>query len=208
LPKSYEDTQFNNCTGGKKMNQTHSSLVSQIWPETRSHVLRNIVLAVAGSIVVAVAAQINVPMIPIPMTLQTFAVLAIGMAYGARLSAATLILYMFEGMAGLPVFAQMKSGLATVLGPSGGYIIGFIFAAALLGYLAERGWRRGTVKAAAATIICGALIYVPGLIWLHSFAADWSQTLEWGLTPFVLGDTIKAVLAALMIRSLGMLTGV
>ncbi|MBZ0261358.1 MAG: biotin transporter BioY [Hyphomicrobiales bacterium] len=187
------------------MNLVHSNLASRIWPETRSLLLRNIVLAVAGTIVVAVAAQINVPMIPVPMTLQTLAVLAVGMAYGARLGAATLVLYMLEGMAGLPVFAQMKSGLATVTGPSGGYIVGFIFAAGLLGLLAERGWDRGVFKAIAATVICGALIYLPGLLWLHSFAADWGQTLHWGLTPFIIGDPIKAVLAALLIRSAGML---
>jgi BioY family len=100
------------------MNPPHANLVCLIWPETKNNVLRNVVLAVAGSVVVAVAAQINVPMIPVPMTLQTLAVLAIGMSYGARLGAATLTLYMLEGMAGLPVFAQMKSGVATVMGPS------------------------------------------------------------------------------------------
>lgn len=188
------------------MKQTYSNLASQIWPGARSQMLRNTVLMVAGTIVVAVAAQINVPMIPVPMTLQTFAVLAIGMAYGARLGAATLFLYMLEGMAGLPVFAEMKSGLATVTGPSGGYIVGFILAAAVLGYLAERGWDRDVFKAVAAAAICGALIYVPGLAWLYAFAADWSQTLEWGLTPFIIGDLIKAVLAALLIKYAGRLT--
>jgi biotin transport system substrate-specific component len=183
------------------MNQTHSKLVNQIWPGTRTQILPNILLAVAGTLVIAAAAQINIPMIPVPMTLQTFAVLAIGMAYGARLGAATLILYMLEGMVGLPVFSQMKSGLATITGPSGGYIVGFILAATILGFLAERGWDRSVFRTVAAAVICGALIYVPGLAWLHSFTSGWAQTLEWGLTPFVLGDLIKAVLAALMIRS-------
>jgi biotin transport system substrate-specific component len=187
------------------MNPPHANLVCLIWPETKNNVLRNVVLAVAGSVVVAVAAQINVPMIPVPMTLQTLAVLAIGMSYGARLGAATLTLYMLEGMAGLPVFAQMKSGVATVMGPSGGYIVGFILAAGLIGYLVERGWGRGVFRAIAVTLMCGALIYVPGLAWLHSFAANWNQTLEWGLTPFVFGDVVKAVLAALMIRSVGLM---
>ena len=187
------------------MNQTHLNLASQLWPETSSALLRNTVLALSGSIVVAVAAQINVPMIPVPMTLQTFAVLAIGMAYGARLGAATLLLYLLEGMAGLPVFAEMKSGLVAVTGPSGGYIVGYILAAGILGFLAERGLTRGILKAVAATTLCGALIYVPGLLWLHGFAADWSQTLEWGLTPFILGDLIKATLAALLLGSARML---
>jgi biotin transport system substrate-specific component len=187
------------------MSPPHANLVCLIWPETKNNVLRNVVLAVAGSVVVAVAAQINVPMIPVPMTLQTLAVLAIGMSYGARLGAAALTLYMLEGMAGLPLFAQMKSGVATVMGPSGGYIVGFILAAGLIGYLVERGWARDVFRAIAATLKCGALIYVPGLAWLHGFAANWNQTLEWGLTPFVFGDVVKAVLAALMIRSVGLL---
>ena len=87
---------------------------------------RNILLAVAGSLIVAVAAQVTVPLPVVPLTLQTLAVLAIGAAYGARLGAGTLALYAAEGAAGLPVFAQMKAGAAVIAGPTGGYIIGFI----------------------------------------------------------------------------------
>ena len=158
---------------------------------------RNILLAVAGSLIVAVAAQVTVPLPVVPLTLQTLAVLAIGAAYGARLGAGTMALYAIEGAAGLPVFAQMKAGTAVIAGPTGGYIIGFIIAAALVGYLAERNWDRSLVKMFVAAILGAIVLYIPGLLWLHQFASGWPQTMEWGLTPFVAGDLVKAALVAL-----------
>ena len=177
---------------------TSTTLASRLWPQVNSNtILRNIVLAVLGSAVVAIAAQVNVPMYPVPMTLQTLAVLAIGAAFGARLGAATLALYAVEGAAGLPVFAQMKAGVAVIAGPSGGYIIGFILAAALVGYLAERGWDKNMGKMIVASLLGAVVLYIPGLIWLHNAAPDWATTFAWGLTPFVVGDIAKALLAAL-----------
>lgn len=175
-----------------------TTLANRVWPQANANgLVRNAALAIAGSLLVALAAQINIPMYPVPMTLQTLAVLAIGAAFGARLGAATLALYAVEGAVGLPFFAQMKSGLATISGPSGGYIIGFILAAALVGYLAERGWDKSIPKMIAASLLGAVVLYIPGLVWLHNVAADWAQTFEWGLTPFVVGDIVKAVLAAL-----------
>jgi biotin transport system substrate-specific component len=175
-----------------------STIANLVWPQTNSNMLlRNIALAVIGSIVVAIAAQINIPMVPVPMTLQTLAVLAIGAAFGARLGAATLALYAVEGAAGIPVFAQMKAGTAVIAGPTGGYIIGFIIAAALVGYLAELGWSRNIVKMIGAALLGAVVLYIPGLIWLHQFANGWAQTLEWGITPFILGDILKAIIAGL-----------
>ncbi len=177
---------------------TSSILANQIWQPTQSLLsVRNVVLAVLGSLVVAVAAQINIPMVPVPMTLQTLAVLSIGAAFGGRLGAATLALYAVEGAAGLPVFAQMKAGAAVIAGPTGGYIVGFILAAAVVGYLAEQGWSRNFVKMIAASLLGAIVLYVPGLVWLHQFANGWAQTFEWGITPFIYGDILKAVIAAL-----------
>jgi biotin transport system substrate-specific component len=180
-------------------NMTGSTiLANQLWPQTNSNTLaRNVVLAVVGSLIVALAAQINIPMVPVPMTLQTLAVLGVGAAYGSRLGAASLGLYALEGAVGLPVFAEMKAGTAVIAGPTGGYIIGFILAAALLGYLAEQGWSRSIPKMIAASLLGAIVLYVPGLIWLHQFANGWAQTFEWGVTPFVLGDIVKAAIAAL-----------
>ncbi|MDE2384549.1 MAG: biotin transporter BioY [Alphaproteobacteria bacterium] len=174
----------------------HTTLAQRVTPLGNS-TLRNILLAVAGSLVIAVAAQVTVPLPVVPITLQTLAVLAVGAAYGARLGAATLALYAVEGAAGLPVFAQFKAGPAVIAGPTGGYILGFILAAALVGYLAEKGWDRSLPKMFLAAMLGAVVLYVPGLVWLHQFANGWAQTLEWGLTPFLLGDLVKAALAAL-----------
>ena len=129
------------------MNTASPTLANRLWPAASSkQLLRAALLAILGSALVTVCAQVNVPMVPVPMTLQTLAVLAIGGAYGSRLGAATLALYALEGAVGLPVFAQFKAGPAILMGPTGGYIIGFIAAAGLVGFLAERGFDRNVLK--------------------------------------------------------------
>jgi biotin transport system substrate-specific component len=161
-----------------------------------------------------------VPMYPVPMTLQTLAVLGIGVAYGARLGAATLLLYAIEGAIGLPFFAGGKSGLFDAkldyLLPSGsmGYVIGFILAAWLVGKLVESGWANSLGKSALAALIGGALLYVPGVIWLAIWAAKTqnmdaataaTSALSWGLYPFIIGDAIKAVLAGVGVPAIASL---
>ena len=196
-------------------------LANRLWPQTQSSSLvRNIILAVIGSLIVAGAAQITVPMYPVPMTLQTLAVLGIGAAYGARLGAASLILYAIEGAAGLPFFAGGKSGVfdgkLDYLFPSGsmGYVVGFIIAAWLVGKLVESGWANSLTKTALAGLIGGALLYVPGLIWLAiwasktlgmDFATATSSALSWGLYPFVAGDVLKALLAGIGVPAIAAL---
>ncbi len=170
-----------------------SLLSDRLWPAAGSGLARNVVLAVVGSLIVAAAAQVNVPMIPVPMTLQTLAVLAIGAAYGARLGAATLALYALEGAVGLPVFAEMKSGIML---PSFGYVLGFIAAAYVVGYLAERGWDRSIPKMFAAMLLGAVVLYVPGLLWLGAWVGSASNAIAWGLTPFIAGDLVKAAVAA------------
>lgn len=188
-----------------------TTLASRIWPQAGANgLVRNIALAIIGSLIVAGAAQITVPMYPVPVTLQTLAVLGIGAAYGARLGAATLILYAIEGAIGLPFFAGGKSGLFDAkldyLLPSGsmGYIVGFILAAWLVGKLIESGWANSFVKSAAAAIIGGAALYIPGIIWLAIWASKTmnmdaatatTSALSWGLYPFIIADVIKAMLA-------------
>lgn len=172
-------------------------LASRVWPATNTGSLgRAVVLAVLGSIFVGLAAQISVPMIPVPMTLQTLAVLAVGGAYGMRLGAATLALYAVEGAAGLPVFANFSGGFHVIAGPTGGYILGFVLAAALVGYLVEKGWGANVVKLCGAMLLGAAVLYVPGLLWLAKFTGA-ADALGYGLYPFVIGDIVKAVLAAL-----------
>lgn len=197
-----------NIRGNVEMNTGNITLAARLWPATTSNWARAALLAVCGSLVVAAAAQISVPMFPVPMTLQTLAVLGVGAAYGSRLGAATLALYALEGLVGLPFFAGGQAGFYQdgVLISSGGYIIGFIVAAALVGWLAEKGWVRSPVKMVAAAVMAGVILYVPGLIWLAVWAAKTQSmdtgtaiqaAISWGLIPFVLGDVIKAVVAGL-----------
>ena len=170
----------------------------------------------AFALFVALCAQVAVrlPWTPVPITGQTFAVLVAGGALGAWRGAGSLTIYMLLGIA-LPVFAPGASptdgtwdahfilpwsgsnGLVWSLS-SGGYIVGFILAAALVGWLAERGWdRRQWVH--LAMFLGNVLLYVPGLLWLNIDAAegDWAKTLEWGLYPFIVGDLMKLMLASL-----------
>jgi biotin transport system substrate-specific component len=196
------------------------TLANRIWPEAKaSNLVRNIVLAVAGSLLVAAAAQITVPMWPVPMTLQTLAVLGVGAAYGARLGGATLLLYAIEGAVGLPFFAGGKSGIADAkldyFLPAGsmGYVVGFILAALLVGKLVESGWASTFLKTVLATIAGAVVLYVPGLIWLAIWAAKtqgmdasaaMQAAIDWGLTPFLFGDAIKAVVAGLAVPAAGL----
>jgi len=181
-----------------------STLALTIWPvasdgRPATAVVRNVVLAVVGSLLLWASAKVHVPFYPVPMTMQTFVVLALGMAYGWRLGAATVILYLAEGALGLPVFSgtpEKGLGLAYLAGSTGGYLFGFVLAAAACGWLAERGWDRGALTTALAMLIGNVLIYIPGLLWLGSLFGWDKPILAWGLFPFVLGDAVKVALAA------------
>jgi biotin transport system substrate-specific component len=137
-------------------------------------------------------------------------VLAMGMAFGSRLAAATFALYLFEGALGLPVFAgtpEKGIGLAYMMGPTGGYLVGQFLAATVVGWLGERGWDRNMVLTAAAMLLGNALIYGPGLFWLGAVVGWDKPVLEWGLTPFIPGDLFKLGLAALILPGLWKLIG-
>lgn len=178
----------------------HHTLIDQIWPAGKIGTgLRAGVLAVVGTALLWVSAKMQVPFWPVPMTMQTFVVLMLGMAYGWRLGAATVLLYLIQGAVGLPVFAgtpEKGIGIAYMIGGTGGYLIGFVLAAAVCGYLAERGWDRRVWTTALAMLIGNIVIYVPGLLWLGTLFGWDKPILEWGLTPFVLGDFVKLCLAA------------
>jgi biotin transport system substrate-specific component len=179
------------------MNLSNSTLVNQVWPRANTNtVLRNITLAIAGSIAVAIAAHISVVQLPVPLTLQTFAVLCVGGVLGSRLGAASLALYAAEGAIGLPVFAPTPDGYPGITGPTGGYVIGFILAAALVGWFAEKGWDRSVPKMVVAMLLGATILYIPGLAWLSTFVGGMSKAIEYGLTPFWVADIVKAVAAA------------
>ncbi len=191
------------------MGTSNLTLAGRLWPASSVNWTRTILLAIIGSMIVAISAQVSVPMLPVPMTLQTLAVLAVGAAYGARLGAVTLALYALEGAAGLPVFADFQAGLFLPTGEiiaTGGYIIGFIVAAGLVGHLVEKGWGANIAKLCGAMLLGAAVLYVPGLIWLTGWlcvmkgmdaVSAVTVAFSSGLLPFIFGDIIKAVLAAL-----------
>lgn len=183
---------------------TKGTLATTVWPLALEvgpgqKLVRATLLALVGSALIWLSAKIQVPFYPVPMTMQTLVVLGLGMAYGWRLSAATVALYLAAGALGLPVFAgspEKGIGLVYMLGGTGGYLLGFLLAAAACGWLAERGWDRNVLGTALAMVIGNALIYIPGLLWLGSLFGWDKPILEWGLLPFVLGDLTKIALAA------------
>lgn len=166
-------------------------------------------LVVAGVLALALFAKVQfpVPGSPVPVTLGTFGVLAIGAAYGPRLGLATLLAYLATGALGVAVFAGEKAGLTYMMGGTGGYLAGYALAGVALGVLARRGWDRAFAWMALAMLIGNVLIYAPGLVWLRGFAESWSQTLAWGLTPFIIGDALKLALAAILLPALWKFVG-
>ena len=179
------------------------TLIDQLWPSSQlPNYVRATLLAIVGTALLWLSAKIQVPFWPVPMTMQTFVVLTLGMALGWRLAGATLLLYLAEGTIGLPVFAgtpEKGIGLAYMLGGTGGYLIGFLIGAVVCGYLAERGWDRRVITTVSAMLIGNVLIYVPGLLWLGAVFGWDKPILEWGLTPFILGDVTKLALAAIVL---------
>ncbi len=157
-------------------------------------------LVLAGSLLVAASAQVSVPMFPVPMTLQTLAISLIGLAYGARLGAATLLAYLAQGAIGLPVFAGGAGGAAHLVGPTGGFLFGFVAMAWLTGWLAENGFGRGLVRLFVAAAVPAALLFVPGVLWLWAaLPMDLATAVAKGATPFLLGGLVKSALAALIV---------
>jgi biotin transport system substrate-specific component len=177
---------------------TFTPLIDQLWPAGARPALRAAVLLCLGSLLLMASAKAQVPMWPVPMTMQTFVVLVIGMSYGLRLGAATVAFYLIQGAFGLPVFAgtpERGLGLAYMVGPTGGYLLGFLIAAALMGWLAERGWDRSLPKTVVA-MTCGTLVQLaPGVAWL-AVLIGWEKAIAAGLTPFLLGAVVKLALAA------------
>ncbi|MCX8568716.1 MULTISPECIES: biotin transporter BioY [Hyphomicrobiales] len=177
------------------------TLYQAVAPERTSRIsTMDVVAVVAGSLLLTVSAKIQVPFYPVPMTMQTLVVIGLGLALGPVRGAAAVALYLTQGALGLPVFAgtpEKGIGLAYMMGPTGGYLAGYLPAAALAGWLAERGWDRNAFTAMLAALLAGAVIYVPGLLWLGSVVGWDKPVLAFGLYPFIPGDVMKAVLAAI-----------
>ncbi len=165
---------------------------------TSKDIAANTLLIVGGSLLMAAAAHVTVPFYPVPLTLQTLVATGLGFALGPKRSAAAILAYIAQGLAGWPVFAGTPmhgAGIAYLLGPTGGFIIGFLVQAVVAGLLAQRGWGRSLATAAGAGLLAAASIYPVGLLWLGSVIGFDKPLLSLGLYPFVLGDLVKALLA-------------
>ena len=175
----------------------YPTLAQTFWPRGAARpALRGAVLAVGGTVLLWLSAKIQVPLQPVPITMQTLVVLFLGVAYGWRLGAATMALYLLEGAVGLPVFAggwSKGGGFHLLYGATAGYLFGFVVAAGVCGRLAERGWDRSILGSAAAMVAGNIIIYALGLAWLAG-QIGLASAIQYGLLPFLLGDALKIAL--------------
>jgi len=157
----------------------------------------DVVLVVAGAALVTVLAQVAIPLWPVPITGQTLAVLLVGSTLGAARGAISMVLYALLGLVGLPVYSDGSHGATVLFGATGGYIVGFVISAALVGWLAERQWDRKVLKAIVTFVAGSVVVFAVGLPWLAVVLhTDLPTTLQYGLYPFIIGGVIKAVIAA------------
>lgn len=182
---------------------TQAVLADRIWPG--AGVWRSVTLMLAGSWLVALLALVQIPIGPVPITGQTLGVLLVGMLLGSRKGAASLLLYLAQGAAGLPFFSA-GGGPLRLVGPTGGYLLGFMMAAFLVGALSQRGWDRSAWKTALAMAVGNLVIYVCGLMWLARFVPA-ESLIEIGLLPFLLGDAVKIGLAVMLLPTAWRLFG-
>lgn len=163
---------------------------------------RNLALILFGSAAIAIAAQMSVPMFPVPMTLQTLAISVIGLTFGARLAGLTLLAYLAEGALGLPVFSSGGAGFLKLMGPTSGFLWGFVGMAFLTGWMVEKGFSRGFVGLFIAAFVPATLLFIPGVLGLWALTPlDFSGAFKAGALPFLVGDVVKSALAALIVVS-------
>ncbi len=189
------------------MQVSSQSLAAAVWPQNANRAVQTIALIVGGTVILAISAKISVPFWPVPMTLQTLAIMAISAAYGSRLAVATVVAYLAEGLAGLPVFALgAAAGPAYFLGPTAGYLAGFVLLAWIVGSAADRGWDRSIPRLLASMVVADVVVFALGFAWLAwlfptssgsgiGAAAAFSN----GVAPFVVADLLKIALAALAV---------
>lgn len=187
---------------------TNDTLLEQFLPAPSArHALwvRNLAIVIGGSLLLTLSAKISIPFYPVPMTLQTLVVLCLGMALGPLLGAASVLAYLAQGAVGLPVFAgtpEKGIGLVYMLGTTGGYLLGFVVASVVVGLLARKRWDRSLLRTVAAMLIGNCIIYALGLLWLGSIVGWDKPVLAWGMTPFLLGDLAKILVAAALLPTI------
>ena len=162
--------------------------------------LKVALLMVLGSLIIAVSAKIQIPFWPVPMTMQTFVVMMIALGFGWKLGGATMLLYLFEGAVGLPVFAK-GSGISYMVGPTGGYLVGMLVASVVAGYIAQKGFTHKISKSFVPLLIGTSIIFLTGVGYLASFVGL-NKAIALGLTPFLLSESFKILLAAFLFPQL------
>lgn len=187
-----------------------NSLAETVLPDRRlARLLGEAGLVVAGSLVIALSAKAKVPLGVVDMSLQTLAILVIAGLYGFRLGTATILAYLAEGMAGFPVFQgtpEKGIGLAYMVGPTGGYLLGFVAMTMIAGWATDRGWGRRPFRLALAMFLGEVVMLLLGAAWLAwLFGVD--KAIAWGVGPFVLTDMVKVALAAALVAALSGSTG-
>ena len=184
------------------------------WSTDRNTVwLKRLVLLVAGVAALWVSAKVQIATVPVPVTLQMLVIMTIGAAYGPYLAASTVGAYLLLGAQGLPVFAgtpEKGIGLAYMIGPTGGYLIGFLIAAYTVGLLARAGWDRNWLTMAAAMAVGILCVYIPGVVWLSASwgaALGWENWYAWGVKTFIWVDALKLVVAVIAFPAIWKLVG-
>ena len=184
------------------LTSTQSSLIESKWPLSKEFdSLRIIALLISGSLLLTASAKLQIPFWPVPLTMQTVAVLVIAMAFGPVLGVSTVALYLLEGALGFPVFAgtpEKGMGLAYMAGPTGGYLVGFLLSAAVMGFLTRKGFDKNIKSALIAMAIGTFIIFFCGFIWLSGLIGA-EKAWIFGIQPFLLGAAFKIVLAALVL---------
>jgi biotin transport system substrate-specific component len=182
-------------------------LATVLWPSDRA--LRHAVLVAVGSVLLTLSAKVQIPFWPVPMTMQTYVVVVLGMAYGTRLGVATVLFYLAQAAVGLPVLAgtpERGIGVAYMVGPTGGYLVGFVAAAALAGELAARGWDRSVARTLIVMAFAHLVIFVPGVAWLAA-SIGWERAFAVGLAPFAWATVAKTLLGVVTLPVAWQLVG-
>jgi len=172
------------------------TLIDLLIPETENKtliILKDIALVLSFATLTGISAKLKIEIGPVPITMQTFAVLLSGALLGSKKGGLSQLTYLLMGLLGFPWFAR-GGGISYILSPTFGYILGFVFATYLIGYLVEKGWDRNIKTSFLAMAIGNIVIYIPGLLWLAKFVG-FKKILQIGFYPFVLGDTLKLLLA-------------
>ena len=178
---------------------SNGSLAQTYLPKTETNrMLGSVALTVVGTIIMALAAKTSVPFSSVPMTLQTLAVFGIAAAYGRNLAVATMMLYIAEGLVGLPVFAGAVAGPAYMAGPTAGYLVGFVAAAAIVGTAADKGWGAHPLKMFGTMLAADVVVFALGFAWLATLIGP-EKAFNFGVLPFVLGDIVKIALASAIV---------